>query len=177
MIDPDETSSDLPATADFYSLSALDELGNVMLFESLRGKVVIIVNVASLCGFTPQYSDLQYLYEKYQKQGLEILAFPCNQFGGQEPSDHSSIAKFVRSSFNVTFPILQKIMVNGTDAHPVYKYLKEQKHGALGFKGIRWNFEKFLVDRLGHVVVRIVSTVTPKQMEPLISHLLLATIA
>lgn len=173
---PDETS-DVPETTDFYSLSALDELGNTKHFESLRGKVVIIVNVASLCGFTPQYSDLQYLYEKYQKQGLEILAFPCNQFGGQEPSDHSSIEKYVRSTFKVTFPILQKILVNGVDAHPVYKYMKEQKHGALGFKGIRWNFEKFLVDRRGNVVVRVVSTITPKQMEPLISHLLEPTIA
>jgi len=157
---------------EFYSLSATDELGKEKSFESLRGKVVVIVNVASLCGFTPQYKDLEYLHQKYHGQGLEILAFPCNQFGGQEPLNHTSIQKFVRTNFNVTFPILQKVEVNGNSAHQVYSYLKEQKHGALGFKGVRWNFEKFVVDRRGNVVARILSGTTPDQMEPLISQLL-----
>lgn len=175
MIEPDEPSHTV--NIDFYTLSALDELGNTKQFESLRGKVVLIVNVASFCGFTPQYSELQHLYEKYHSRGLEILAFPCNQFGGQEPAGHTTIERYVRTNFNVTFPILQKVVVNGPDAHPVFNYLKEQKHGALGFKGIRWNFEKFVVDRLGNVVVRVESAVVPQQMEPLISHLLESNVA
>lgn len=161
----------LATMSEFYSLSADDGKGNNVTFESLRGKVVLIVNVASLCGFTPQYNDLQYLYEKYHKDGLEVLAFPCNQFGGQEPSEHETIQEFVKAKFNVTFPIMAKVEVNGSEAHPVYNYLKNQKEGTLGFKGIRWNFEKFVVDRLGHVVARILSGITPKQIEPLIRQL------
>lgn len=156
----------------FYSLQAEDGEGNPYNFDTLRGKVVIIVNVASLCGFTPQYNDLQYLYEKYHEKGLEILAFPCNQFGGQEPAGHETIQAFVTSKFNVTFPILNKVTVNGNDAHDVFKYLKLQKPGALGFKGIRWNFEKFLVDRLGNVVARVLSGNTPREMEHMVSQLI-----
>lgn len=158
--------------SEFYSLHAADGLGGEVAFSSLRGKVMIIVNVASLCGFTPQYKDLQYLYEKYRDKGLEILAFPCNQFGGQEPATRDTIQEFVKIKFNVTFPILQKVVVNGNDAHDVYKYLKNQKPGALGFKGIRWNFEKFVVDRLGRVVARVLSGTTPKEMEPMIRQLI-----
>lgn len=158
--------------SDFYSLNADDGSGTPFAFASLVGKVVLVVNVASLCGFTPQYDDLQYLYEKYHDQGLEILAFPCNQFGGQEPAEHGSIQKFVRSKFNVTFPVLAKVEVNGDYAHPVYQYLKLQKPGSLGFRGVRWNFEKFVVDKNGKVVARILSGTTPKQMEAMLRHLL-----
>ncbi|KAF7582417.1 Glutathione peroxidase-like peroxiredoxin HYR1 [Clavispora lusitaniae] len=157
---------------DFYSLSALNCHGEPFSFEKLRGKVVLIVNVASLCGFTPQYSDLQDLYKKYHEQGFEILAFPCNQFGGQEPAANGNIQNFVRDRFGVTFSMMSKVIVNGDDTHPVYRFLKDRKKGALGFKGIRWNFEKFLIDKDGQVVYRFGSAVKPSKLEPIISELL-----
>lgn len=158
--------------SNFYALSATNSLGEEILFEKLRGKVVIIVNVASLCGFTPQYSDLERLYQKYHHQGLEILAFPCNQFGGQEPQDGISIERSVRKKFGVTFPILAKGFVNGDDTHPVYRYLKEKQRAPFGFKGVRWNFEKFIIDRQGHPVYRYGASVNPLELEPLIVELL-----
>lgn len=133
----------------------------------------MIVNVASLCGFTPQYSDLERLYQKYHQQGLEILAFPCNQFGGQEPQNERDIERFVRSKFGVTFPIFAKVLVNGDDTHPVYRYLKEKQRAPLGFKGVRWNFEKFIIDRQGYPVYRLITTVNPLDLEPIIKDLLL----
>lgn len=134
---------------------------------------MLIVNVASLCGFTPQYSDLERLYRKYHDQGLEILAFPCNQFGGQEPQNNIELERFVRKKFGVTFPILSKGYVNGDDTHPIYSYLKEKQRAPLGFKGVRWNFEKFIIDREGQPVYRFPSSVNPLALEPLIEQLLL----
>ncbi|OBA24477.1 hypothetical protein METBIDRAFT_36748 [Metschnikowia bicuspidata var. bicuspidata NRRL YB-4993] len=158
----------------FYSLTASHVPGKTYSFDLLKGKVVLIVNVASLCGFTPQYNELQALYQKYQGKGLEILAFPCNQFGSQEPYDNAHIQKYVQSHFNVSFPILSKVLVNGRGEDPIYRHLKLKKAGALGFCGVRWNFEKFLVDRNGDVVARFDTVTPPKTLEPMIVRLLAA---
>ncbi|KAJ1921400.1 hypothetical protein H4219_000717 [Mycoemilia scoparia] len=144
---------------DFYKLEATDNKGQAFKFDQLRGKVVIIVNVASKCGFTPQYDDLQKIYEEYSPRGLEILGFPCNQFAGQEPGNNEEIANFCTAR-KVTFPIMDKVKVNGNDAHPVFTYLKSQGHGFLT-DAIKWNFTKFLVDRHGAVVERYAPNKNP----------------
>lgn len=148
-----------------YDFQLKDAYGRVINFEILRHKVVLIVNVASLCGFTPQYDQLQYLWDKYRSQNFVIIAFPCNQFGNQEPLSDLEILNQCRNIFNVTFPIMKKIDVNGDDESPLYTFLKLEKPGAMGFKGVRWNFEKFLIDKLGTVVKRYPSEVTPLQFE------------
>jgi len=130
-----------------------------------KGKVLLIVNVASQCGFTKQYSGLQYLYSKYKVQGFEILGFPCNQFGGQEPEVEEEIYKFCDLNYGVEFPLFEKIQVNGEDAHPLYKYLKNQSKGLLGTEMIKWNFTKFLVDREGKVIKRYAPATTPESLE------------
>ena len=125
--------------------------------ENLRdyaGKVLLVVNVASACGFTPQYKELQALYEEVKDAGLEILGFPCNQFGGQEPGSAEDIAKFCESRFGVTFPLFAKTDVNGPHAHPLYQHLKSAAPGILGTEAIKWNFTKFLINREGNVVER-----------------------
>jgi glutathione peroxidase len=125
--------------------------------ENLRdyaGKVLLVVNVASACGFTPQYKELEALYEEVKDAGLEILGFPCNQFGGQEPGSAEEIAQFCESRFGVTFPLFAKTEVNGPHAHPLYQYLKTAAPGILGTEGIKWNFTKFLINREGDVVER-----------------------
>jgi glutathione peroxidase len=125
--------------------------------ENLRdyaGKVLLVVNVASACGFTPQYKELHALYEEVKDAGLEILGFPCNQFGGQEPGSAEEIAQFCESRFGVTFPLFAKTEVNGPHAHPLYQYLKTAAPGILGTEGIKWNFTKFLINREGDVVER-----------------------
>lgn len=125
--------------------------------ENLRdyaGKVLLVVNVASACGFTPQYKELQALYEEVKDAGLEILGFPCNQFGGQEPGSAEEIAQFCESRFGVTFPLFAKTEVNGPHAHPLYQYLKTAAPGILGTEGIKWNFTKFLINREGDVLER-----------------------
>lgn len=157
---------------EFYDLIAYKGNGEIFRFDQLRGKVVLIVNVASRCGFTPQYKDLEYLYEKYSSRGFEILGFPCNQFGNQEPLSDEEIILFTKKHFGVTFQILKKINVNGSNEHPVYKYLKERKRGVLGFKGIKWNFEKFLIDRSGVVTDRFFSATPPINFENRIVELL-----
>jgi len=141
-------------------------------FEQLKGKVVFIVNVASKCGFTPQYKGLQALHDKYQDKGLVILGFPCNQFAGQEPADDDGIATFCERNHGVTFPLMAKSNVNGEDANEVYKHLKTQKAGLLGLSRVKWNFEKFLIDKEGKVVNRWASTTTPEAIEPEIVKLL-----
>ena len=156
----------------FYALSANLANHTPLAFSSLRGRVVLIVNVASKCGFTPQYKGLESLYEKYHTQGLEILGFPCNQFGSQEPGAEEEIVMFCSNTYNVTFPIMEKVEVNGNHVHPVYEYLKGQKSGLLGLTRIKWNFEKFLVDRNGNVVERYASTTTPESLEDKIQKLL-----
>ena len=142
-----------------------------MSLSEYRGKTLLIVNTATECGFTPQYEGLQDLYEKYQAQGLEILDFPCNQFGNQAPGTEEEIVDFCQSRYGVTFRQFAKISVNGDDEHPLYTYLKSQKGGFLGSR-IKWNFTKFLVDREGNVVERFASTVTPESIESKIKELL-----
>ncbi|MGD9541766.1 MAG: glutathione peroxidase [Methylocystis sp.] len=128
------------------------------------GKVMLIVNVASRCGFTPQYAGLEALYRKFADRGLVVLGFPCNQFGAQEPGSEKEIASFCSSTYDVSFPMFAKIDVNGEKAHPLYRLLKHDAPGILGSEAIKWNFTKFLVDREGHVVKRYASTDAPEQI-------------
>jgi glutathione peroxidase len=122
--------------------------------SGFRGQVLLIVNVASRCGFTPQYAGLEALHRKYHARGFSVLGFPCNQFGSQEPGDAAEIGSFCSTTYDVTFPMFAKIDVNGAEAHPLFKLLKSEKPGLLGTEGIKWNFTKFLVDRDGKVVAR-----------------------
>lgn len=138
--------------------------GNSVSLKEFKGKVLLIVNTASKCGFTPQFEGLEKLYEKYKDKGLVILGFPCNQFANQDPGTDEEISSFCSLNYGVTFPIFKKIDVNGENAHPLYKYLKNEKKGALGSK-IKWNFTKFLVDRDGKVVKRFGSNKKPKDLE------------
>ena len=136
------------------------------------GKVLLIVNTASKCGFTPQYKELEALHRDYHERGLEILAFPCNQFGAQEPGDAAEIANFCSLTYDVTFPMFAKIDVNGPSADPLWKWLKQEKTGLLGIGAIKWNFTKFLVNRQGQVVSRHAPTVRPDLMRREIESLL-----
>lgn len=152
-----------------YSVKAQD--GSEVAISDYKGKVLLIVNTATGCGFTPQYDGLQDLYEKYQPQGLEILDFPCNQFGNQAPGSDEEITDFCQSRYGVTFPQLKKIEVNGANEEPLYTFLKSQKKGVMGDR-IKWNFTKFLVDRDGNVVGRFAPTVTPEKLDEEIKALL-----
>lgn len=136
------------------------------------GKVLLIVNVASQCGFTPQYTGLEALYRRYRDRGFEILAFPCNQFGSQEPGSAEEIASFCTLNYNVSFPLFAKIEVNGSGTDPLYDYLKSAQPGLMGTTGIKWNFTKFLVDRDGRVVDRYAPTTKPEDLEKDIAALL-----
>lgn len=156
----------------FYDLAPLDKTGKPFDFSSLKGKVVLVVNVASKCGFTPQYKGLEEIYKKYEDQGLVILGFPCNQFGHQEPGTDEEITSFCALNYGVTFPVLKKIDVNGPDADPVYNFVKSKKPGLLGIKGVKWNFEKFLIDKDGNVVERYNSTRKPREIADKIEKLL-----
>ncbi|CAM2981699.1 glutathione peroxidase [Paenibacillus sediminis] len=137
-----------------------------------KGKVLLIVNTASKCGFTPQYKGLQELYNKYHDQGLEILGFPSNQFNEQEPGSNEEIAEFCELNYGVSFPMFEKIDVKGSNAHPLFKYLSEEAPGILGSKSIKWNFTKFLVDRNGKVVDRFAPNTEPAKFENKIKALL-----
>jgi glutathione peroxidase len=139
--------------------------GDPVKLSEYHGKALLIVNTASRCGFTPQYSGLETLYGKFKACGLEILGFPCNQFGKQEPGSSDEIAEFCSVNYGVTFPMFEKIDVNGNDAHPLYRYLKGEARGVLGSEPIKWNFTKFLVNREGEVVKRYGSTTKPDQIE------------
>jgi glutathione peroxidase len=143
-----------------HDFDATDINGLEKHLADYRGKVLLIVNTASQCGFTPQYGPLQGLYDKYAGRGLEILGFPCDQFGHQEPGTEGEIAEFCESEFGITFPLFSKIDVNGKDAHPLYKWLKSEKSGVLG-GAIKWNFTKFLVDTEGNVVKRYATATKP----------------
>ncbi len=135
-----------------YSARRID--GREESLAAYKGKALLIVNVASKCGFTPQYEGLQKLYEDNRAEGLEVLAFPCNQFGAQEPGDEKAIWNFCSANYGVTFPMFAKIDVNGENAHPLYRFLKKEKKGLAGSEAIKWNFTKFLVDRQGAAVAR-----------------------
>ena len=136
-----------------------------MSLADFRGKVLLIVNTASKCGFTPQYAGLEKLHEELSPRGFAVLGFPCNQFGQQEPGDAQEIQKFCSLSYNVTFPMFAKIDVNGANAHPLYEFLKGEKSGLLGIEAIKWNFSKFLVDQEGRVVERYAPTTTPASLK------------
>lgn len=138
--------------------------GKDVNLSDYKGKVLLIVNTASECGLTPQYEGLEELYKKY-KDNLEILAFPCNQFGGQEPGDEEKIKEFCDLRFNISFPLFSKIDVNGENTHPLYNYLKQEAPGVMGTKKIKWNFTKFLIDKEGNVIKRFAPTSTPESLE------------
>jgi len=151
--------------SEFYSMSVILQNGDTLALASLRDKVVLVVNVASKCGFTPQYTGLQKLYEEYKDQGLVVLGFPCNQFGSQEPGSDEQIRQFCELNFGVTFALSRKIEVNGDETHPVFAWLKKEKPGLLGIQSIKWNFTKFLVGRNGEVLQRYAPTVKPQDIE------------
>lgn len=145
--------------------------GDEQDLSAYAGKVLLIVNTASKCGFTPQYAGLEQLYRRYHDQGFEVLAFPCNQFGGQEPGDAREIGDFCSLNYSVTFPVFAKIEVNGPAADPLFRHLKHEKTGLLGGR-IKWNFTKFLIDREGYVVERYAPTTKPEAIEAAIKQLL-----
>ena len=147
-----------------YDFKVDDIKGQPVALDRYKGKVLLIVNTASECGFTPQYKGLETLYEKLHDKGLEILGFPCNQFGAQEPGSEAAIAQFCEVNYGVTFPLFAKVDVNGANAAPLYRYLKAEKPGLLGSEAIKWNFTKFLVNREGEVVARYAPNDTPESI-------------
>jgi glutathione peroxidase len=147
-----------------YEYSAKLNSGEEKSLADYRGKVLLIVNTASKCGFTPQYQELEEIYRKYRDQGLEVLAFPCDQFGHQEPGTDEEIRGFCETNYQVSFPLFSKVEVNGEGAHPLYKFLKSAAGGLLT-DGIKWNFTKFLVGRDGRVLDRMAPFVKPKEIE------------
>lgn len=151
----------MPTFYDF-SINALD--GKPFDLHALENKAVLVVNVASKCGFTPQYTGLQKLHQDYADKGVVILGVPCNQFGAQEPGNADEIASFCSTTYEVSFPILEKVDVNGGNAHPLYQWLKNQKPGLLGTEGIKWNFTKFLINKQGEVVDRFAPQTTPDDL-------------
>jgi len=150
-----------------YSFKIRDSQGNEKDMSDFQGKVLLIVNTASKCGFTPQYAELQALYNTHHSQGFEILAFPCDQFGHQEPGSDEEIQQFCRLNYGVTFSVFSKIEVNGMGADPLYQYLTEQKPGPKGAE-IQWNFTKFLIDRHGNIVERFEPAIKPETLAPFI---------
>lgn len=148
----------------FHQLTATTLSGELISMADYAGKVVLVVNTASHCGFTPQYRGLETLYKKYAAQGLMVLGFPCNQFGKQEPGGADEIAQTCQINYGVTFPVFEKIEVNGSAAHPVFRYLKKELAGVLGGR-IKWNFTKFLIGRDGKPLKRFAPTTTPEKME------------
>lgn len=155
-----------------YGFSGVNMQGKDVSLEDFQGKVLLIVNTASKCGFTPQFKGLEALYKDYRDKGLEILGFPCNQFGHQDPGSNDEISQFCELNYGVSFPMFQKIEVNGDNAHPLFKHLKEQAPGLLGTQAIKWNFTKFLVDKNGKVVDRYAPTDTPEKIAKDIAKLL-----
>ncbi len=163
MADPAETVYE-------FSAPLLD--GRTASLDEFKGRLLLIVNTASKCGFTPQYAGLEELFRKYKERGLAVLGFPCNQFGAQEPGSAEQIGSFCERNYGVSFSIFAKIDVNGPDAHPLYRYLKSEKSGILGTEAIKWNFTKFLVDRQGKVVDRYGPATKPKTLASQIEILL-----
>jgi len=159
----------MPTLHDF----TVDDIrGKPVKLSRYKGRVALVVNTASQCGFTPQYKGLEALQKKYHAKGFDVLGFPCNQFGAQEPGSEEEIAAFCETSFGVTFPMFAKVDVNGDDAAPLYRWLKKEKPGLLGSEAIKWNFTKFLVDRDGKVVARYAPNDTPESIAPDIEKLL-----
>lgn len=155
-----------------YDFTARTLDGQEVSFDAYRGQALLIVNVASKCGFTPQYAGLEALYRKHKDAGFTVLGFPCNQFGAQEPGDAAEIGQFCSLTYEVSFPVMEKVEVNGPGAHPLYAFLKSQKTGLLGSQAVKWNFTKFLVDRSGEVVKRFAPTVKPQDLDGEVAGLL-----
>lgn len=155
----------------FYEFEARDMDDELKSMAAYKGKVVLVVNTASKCGFTPQFKGLEALYQQYKDQGLEVIGFPCNQFKEQDPGSNAEIKSFCELNYGVTFEIFQKIDVKGPDQHPIYKFLTSQQKGLMGSE-VKWNFTKFLVDREGNVVKRFASTVKPEKINRHIEALL-----
>jgi len=155
-----------------YDFEAKSIDGSTTKLDDFKGKALLIVNVASKCGFTPQYTGLEALHQKFKDKGFEVLGFPCDQFGHQEPGNEAEIKEFCSLTYDVHFPMFAKIKVNGDDAHPLYKFLKSEEKGFLGSEGIKWNFTKFLVDKNGKVVKRYGSMDKPESIEKDIAPLL-----
>jgi len=153
-----------------FTANRLD--GQEESLAAYRGKVLLIVNTASACGFTPQYAGLEALYEKLGPEGFAILGFPCNQFGAQEPGSEAEIGAFCQKNYGVTFPMFAKIEVNGANAHPLYKYLKDAKPGLLGTEAIKWNFTKFLIGKDGEPAARYAPNTKPEDLEAPVKKLL-----
>jgi glutathione peroxidase len=161
-----------PQTTGIYDISVTKIDGTKESMANYNGKVLLIVNTASECGFTKQYKGLEELHQNFSNQGLVVMGFPCNQFGGQEPGTAAEIQKFCEVKFGVEFPMFQKVNVNGDDAHPLFKYIKAEAPGVLGTESIKWNFTKFLVDQNGKVVERFGSRTTPAEIGKKIKTLL-----
>ena len=155
-----------------YDFECKTASGETKSLKEYAGKVMLVVNTASKCGFTPQFEGLEELHEKYGKRGLAILGFPCNQFGHQDPGSDAEILGFCQTKYDVKFPMFAKVEVNGKNADPLYKHLKSEAPGLLGSEGIKWNFTKFLVDKDGKVLERFAPTVTPKELEKKLAALL-----
>lgn len=155
-----------------YDITCRSIQGDEDTLAKNKGQVLLIVNTASKCGFTPQFQGLEDLYKKYHAQGLEILGFPCNQFGSQDPGKDEEILEFCQTNYGVTFPMFAKIDVNGPDAHPLFQHLKAEAPGVLGSEAIKWNFTKFLVDQTGAVKERYAPTTKPSDLESAITALL-----
>ena len=151
--------------ASIYDFEAVQMSGQPLALNQLRGQVMLIVNTASACGFTPQFGGLEKLHQAYQAQGLRVMGFPCNQFGGQDPGSNADIASFCQLNFGVSFPMMEKIEVNGASAHPLYQWLCAEAPGLLGSKGIKWNFTKFLVGRDGRVLKRYAPMDKPEKLK------------
>ncbi|KQL42180.1 glutathione peroxidase [Bacillus sp. FJAT-25509] len=157
-----------------YDFEVKDSKGEEVSLSNYKDKVVIVVNTASACGYTPQYKDLQALYEEYKEDGLEILGFPCNQFMNQEPGSNEEIQSFCELNFGVTFPVFAKIDVNGDKADPLFKYLSSKAPGIMGLKSIKWNFTKFIINKNGEVIERFAPQTNPQEMRATIEELLKA---
>ena len=159
-------------TDNIYDFTCKTTGGKKKSLSDYQGKVLLVVNTASKCGFTPQFEGLETLYEKYKDQGIEILGFPCNQFGKQDPGSNGEITEFCQLNYGVSFPMMAKIEVNGSGTDPLYKHLKKEAPGALGTQAIKWNFTKFLIDTEGNVLKRYASATKPKDIEKDIQKLL-----
>lgn len=157
-----------------HHFTVKDAQGQPLDLAQYKGKTLLVVNTASQCGFTPQYQELETLYQSYKDRGLEILAFPCNQFGGQEPGTDQDIQQFCQLNYGVSFPVLAKVQVNGPDAEPVFEFLKNQARGLLKTRAIKWNFTKFLVNSQGEVVKRYAPRTKPLAIRQSIEELLAA---
>ncbi|GGI12437.1 MULTISPECIES: glutathione peroxidase [Gottfriedia] len=157
-----------------YDFQVKDSKGQLIPLSNYKDQVVIVVNTASKCGYTPQYKDLQALYEEYKNEGLVVIGFPCNQFMNQEPGSNEEIQSFCELNYGVTFPIFGKVDVNGENADPLFKYLSKNAPGIMGLKSIKWNFTKFIIDKNGEVVERVAPQTNPQDMKATVEKLLKA---